>query len=275
MSLLYIIIVVSAALFFIAVAVMMLSTRSAQVVEQASIALTQVDYAIFGVYSFFWLQQFPALAPVMIQAYRLLNTLLPLVFLFLLVFRQDLFRQFIMSAVMAVIISIPVWYAVPAISPDELWRQNILHTPIPPAIQTELERPLAPELAEYLGYWQDKWSRAENNYWAITSFPSMHAAWGVIIAYYGTLLWWPLGIVLIPWATLNGIATVYTIQHYAIDPIFGIVTACIAIIAVGSLMRLEKRYYTGKYPEFYVGKALQADIQFLLAYVLGRSGKFS
>ncbi|WP_460994690.1 phosphatase PAP2 family protein, partial [Staphylococcus aureus] len=62
-------------------------------------------------------------------------------------------------------------------------------------------------------YWVD----TEGVSMAITTFPSMHAAWGVIVAVIAIELFPPLFLVVVPWFILELIGAVYTMQHYAVD----------------------------------------------------------
>lgn len=81
----------------------------------------------------------------------------------------------------------------------------------------------------------------------ISTFPSMHAAWGIIIAYAGMILWPPLGIILIPLALVNGVASVYILEHYAVDIFLGYAVALISIIITEVLFRFEKTYFEDKF----------------------------
>ena len=86
-----------------------------------------------------------------------------------------------------------------------------------------------------------------NNILPISTFPSMHAAWGIVIAYAGVILWPPLGIILIPWAIINGIGAVYILEHYSVDIFLGVFIALISIIITELLFNLENKYFEDKF----------------------------
>ena len=80
-----------------------------------------------------------------------------------------------------------------------------------------------------------------------STFPSMHAAWGVLIAYAGiTLSPWS-GIVLVPLAILNGFGAVYILEHFSVDIFFGFFIAFVAIAITEVLLRFDKKYFEDKF----------------------------
>ena len=125
---------------------------------------------------------------------------------------------------------------------------------------------LGSALTTFLSALQGNWSDPKNASFAVTSFPSMHAAWGIILAYFGAALWWPFGIFLIPWAFLNFVSTVYTLQHFAVDAFSGAAAAMIAIALVYILLKFERRYYTGRYRPFLIIDMIQADVRSLFGF---------
>lgn len=271
LSFAYVILGIGLAAFSNIVITNQLSGVSAGRVETASNLLMEWDRALFGVYVPFWLQKltgFFSLDRLLVATYQSLGLVLSVVFLVLLAGNRDLFRKFVLSMFFAVILGMPLWYAWPAISPDEMYRQNILGVAAPSAIQESIvpDAKLGSTLTIFLSALQGNWSDPKNASFAITSFPSMHAAWGIILAYFGAALWWPLGIFLVPWALLNFVSTVYTLQHFAVDALSGAAIAAIAIAFVRVLFKFERRYYTGRYRPFLIIDMIQADVRSLVRF---------
>ena len=84
----------------------------------------------------------------------------------------------------------------------------------------------------------------------ISTFPSMHAAWGTVIAYTGIVLCPWLGIALVPLSILNDFGAVYILEHYSVDIFLGIIIALISIFITEMLMRREKKYFYDKFELF-------------------------
>ena len=59
------------------------------------------------------------------------------------------------------------------------------------------------------------------------------------------------------------LATLYTMQHYAVDLPTALVCAAIAIVITNYLFKFEKKYYTGEYNSLYFVNIIQNDIKFL------------
>ncbi len=222
------------------------SAQSPARILAANATLERWDAAFFDAQPLVTLQAFslfPAIDVALVVVYKNLALVLSLLALILL-FYKSLFRKFILSFALASFFSIPLWYAFPAISPDEMYRKNIFDVKSELPVQnqlarTELSAPLLGFLQSIDGYW----SSPATHRFAITSFPSMHVAWGVLIAYFATVLWWPLGAIAIPYALVNAASTVYTLQHYAVDGIAGVFVALLAIILAHYCLALERRYY--------------------------------
>jgi membrane-associated phospholipid phosphatase len=73
----------------------------------------------------------------------------------------------------------------------------------------------------------------------ITSFPSPHVAWGVLIVWFGIELYRRSAVLLVPWGLLNCIGAVFLLQHYAVDAVAGIVVAVAAVFLVRGLVLWE------------------------------------
>ncbi len=69
------------------------------------------------------------------------------------------------------------------------------------------------------------------------AFPSLHAAFPVVLVYYGWLRWRFLGAWLLLYASLVGMSIVYLGEHYVVDILGGVTYAIIAIVVVESVAR--------------------------------------
>ncbi|MEK7147212.1 MAG: phosphatase PAP2 family protein [Patescibacteria group bacterium] len=247
-----------------------LSLAPADKVAAASVLINQWDYKIFGVYTAFWIQQFSGWLTdvLLINAYIGLTAILPAIFLGLLIFKKTRFRQFMLAILIAPMLGYPFWYIWPAVSPNEMFRYNVTKTVVPANIQNEIASfSLTEKQKEFDDSIEDFWIDKTGNTFAVTAFPSMHAAWGIIAAYFGVLLWKPLAIILIPWAILNSLGAIYTFQHYGVDMILGTIVGILAIAIAIFLLRFEKKYLCPKPQTFLMIDTFQNDCRSFIKFL--------
>ena len=238
-------------------------------ITNASQLYMSMDNHIFGVYPHLWIQSslFNSMDFLLVQTYCKLPLFFTVVLIGLLLFNKKNFREFLIAIFFVPFIAMPFWYILPAVTPDEMYRQNIfsLQSNIP--TQHEYEAAITSEnLKSFLKRLEIDIEKPSQNHPLVSTNPSMHVAWGAIITYFSMILWWPLGFVFIPWLLLNMLSTLYTMQHYAVDLPGGLVCAAMAIIITNRLFKFEKKYYTGKYIPLYFVNVIQADIQSLKAW---------
>ncbi len=217
-------------------------------VIRASHALMALDRKIFGVYPPLYLNTIirsPLFVHWSMQAYLKLVTLLSVLLLLLPLVNVRLFRTFVLSYFLAFMTGFPLWYSMPALEPNTMYRANILRQEIAPEIQESiLQADFPPLMQSYLSRFDAMWIDPKLEWLAVTNFPSMHAAWGVIIAWVLIEAWAPLIIIAIPWLSLNLLGTVLSLQHYAVDTVLGALIGLLAILAAKKLLQWEKRYLT-------------------------------
>ena len=63
----------------------------------------------------------------------------------------------------------------------------------------------------------------------------------MIAVWFGCMLYSRSLLLLLPWGMLNAVGAVFTLQHYAVDALAGMVIAVIAVVLVRSLVVLETR----------------------------------
>ncbi|MFH1866950.1 MAG: phosphatase PAP2 family protein [Patescibacteria group bacterium] len=213
--------------------------------ESNNLSLMKLDKTLFGTYLPFWLQSetnplkplFDYLTPTLITTYRLLSGVLSAVLLLTLVKNIRYFYGLLLTVVLSVIFSLPFWFSYPALTPREALWHNILLTPIPATIQTDLNNYQPnPILNNYLNH-AKKIKNHDSRQLTITTIPSLHVAWVTAILYFGVQAWPLLAIVLVPYFILNFLATIFTLQHYAVDSWAGIIISILAIVLAKILIK--------------------------------------
>ncbi|MCX6757571.1 MAG: phosphatase PAP2 family protein [Candidatus Nomurabacteria bacterium] len=91
----------------------------------------------------------------------------------------------------------------------------------------------------------------------MSTFPSMHAAWGIIACVALIEIWGPLAIIAIPWIIAELIGTMYTLEHYAVDVILGIIIGFFALWITKRLLKFEKQYFVDHYNLFSIFEHLE------------------
>jgi hypothetical protein len=240
-------------------------------VAWADDVLMRADHWIFGTYVPFAMHDgtlWNSLATPMLACYLRLTLVLSLVLVGLFILRAERFRQFLLAFVAIVFLAMPGWAALPATTPSEAYRTVRLRKDIPDDIAKEVAGPLN-HLGDATVVFLDIIERMQSDPWVgrylITSFPSPHVAWGIIIVWFGIELYRKSIVLLLPWGLLNCIGAVYSLQHYAVDAIAGIVVAIAAVGLVRGLIALEAKHGIGAPRGYGLAKAMQKDVE-----VLGR-----
>jgi membrane-associated phospholipid phosphatase len=228
-----------------------------------------IDQRIFGVYPHLWIQStvFNAIDYILIQTYCKLAVFFTIVLIGLLLFDKKNFRKFLIAIFISPFLAMPIWYGLPAVTPNEMYRQNIFSLD---AILPSQQDYAAIITSDHLKYFFKRLEKhIENpsqNHPLVSTNPSMHVAWAAIITYFAMILWTPLGLVFVPWLLLIMVSTLYTMQHYAIDLPGGLLCAAITLLIPNYLFKFEKKYYTGSYTPLYFVTIVQTDIQALKAW---------
>jgi hypothetical protein len=217
----------------------------------SSQALMTLDHSLFAVltgggypaYAFHALGAYPVLEEAVLLAYSELMVLIGILFGALFAFHPRLLRQFVLAIFLCGLFALPIWTILPSVSPHHLYRKNILDITIPVDVQDALERhPPSPRLADFLEKSDLYWLDPSGQFYPVSANPSMHMSWAIVVLVYslafaswagrklswsGPQLLWAL--LVLPWFILNGIGTIYAAQHYAIDLVFGGITALLAV----------------------------------------------
>ena len=173
--------------------------------------------------------------------FGLLSMLIILAFL-----HKNIFRQTVIAFFLASIISIPIFAMVPVISPDGLYVAGVFNsdTVTLPAIAGIEESPL---FSSYIAFFHDFWVSDDHSFYSVSSLPSLHAAWG-LLAVLGIFKARRkfLSIIFALWLVFNCVGTFYSLQHYALDTLAGLLFGLVMFYLAGKLMILETKYYKGK-----------------------------
>jgi hypothetical protein len=157
-----------------------------QRVAWADELMMRADYTLFGTYVPFAMhedQLFRVLSGPMLFCYLKLGLVIALVLIALCVFRADRFRQYLLAFVMVMFLGLPGWFAAPAVTPSEAYRLNKPGVGIPLDIALDTAVPIVnlhPSVVRLLDGLEPCQSVAAQGRFFITSFPSMHVAWGML-----------------------------------------------------------------------------------------------
>lgn len=187
---------------------------------------------------------------ILLWTYMNIFEVLSIVILVSFILNKKAFRKLIMSFFISWIIALPLWFLFPTLSPDFMFRLNELNAAGVQDIKafnnftpsTLLKNDLQNLDAVHITN-----KDPANRLLSISTFPSMHAAWGTIIAYAGMIISPWLGIILIPLSIINDISCVYILEHFFVDVLLGIIIALISIIITELLLRLEAKYFKDKF----------------------------
>jgi membrane-associated phospholipid phosphatase len=152
--------------------------------------------------------------------------------------RKEALREFVAAFCLCMAMMVPLWFAVPALSPQDRFMDDIYRLPETADIAAAVAgyHPVAP-IADFLAG-----VRKEKNGLAnlpTSTFPSAHAAWAVFAGYYLFRARKWLGWIALPFLIASTAGTVMLAQHYLLDPIFGILIAAFAIFVVEQLSRRD------------------------------------
>lgn len=213
----------------------------------ASDMLMGFDMFIFGVYPPLFLNSIsisPSLTWFLVNSYAYLPVVLGVLLAYLFCTNMRAFRSLFLAMTISVFLSLPFWIVVPAISPNEMYRRNLLHQNYTPGISIAISTmAMSPYVARAItvveGMWIDKAGRS----FSVSSFPSTHVIWGILILYYAYRMRFILGAVALPLCVANFFGTMLLMEHYAVDAIFGVFIGALAIYCAELLLRFDERYH--------------------------------
>lgn len=233
----------------------------AEVIDYWNGVLFELDKQIFGVYVPFWLSSeanpgkwlVDALAPLLIEVYGMLPLIFGILLFIAFLSSNRIFQQMICASLLSCAIGIPFWYYMPALSPLDAFLFNRTGSVLNVSVEDAIEqyRP-----AEELGpYFKNMEHVVQGGFFAVTTMPSMHVAWGLIVLYFSICISVRLALFTVPLFLLNVIATMFTMQHYAVDIIAGLIVGAASIALAAYIYRWKPNIFG--IPD----KVIAADIQ--------------
>ena len=241
-------------------------------VAWANDLLMRADRMIFGAFVPFEMHKqdfYAGLSKLTLFCYLDMVVAFSLVLIALFICRVDRFRQYVLAFVAIMFLSVPGWAALPATTPGEAYRTDKLGMQPAADITHEIMDPVVHlnyHVIRLAGKLERYQSDPATGRYFITSFPSLHVAWGVIIVWFGVELYRRSAILLVPWGLLNAVGAVYSLQHYAVDAVGGIIVAIVAVYLVRGLVALEARHSLEAPKGYDISKFMQRD-----ALALGRA----
>ena len=122
------------------------------------------------------------------------------------------------------------------------------------------DHPPRPQNDEFLDRLEVLQSDPKAGRYLVSTLPSPHVAWGILVVWFGVGLYSRSVLVLLPWGVLNCVGAIYSLQHYAVDAVAGIIVAFIAIFLVRGLVALEARLGLAAPEGYGLNKSIQKDI---------------
>lgn len=241
--------------FLLLLTQLLFNTMNHGKIVRSTLAVSQWDKVFFGNFSWSAIQGFfsPGLEAVIFNSYFAIVIIVFATIFTLLFLNKFLFRKFVLAYFLAFLIGLPFWITLPTLGPNMMFRVNQLGAEIPKEESLAISRAkISQESEKVLNHFSDYYYADKYRSVDITSFPSMHSAWGLIVVFTMIEALGPVvGIFLIPWLIFMLFGTVLTMQHYGIDAVFGIVVGFVALYFAKILLRKEEQYFQDKYQLFY------------------------
>ena len=220
--------------------------------ELIDVWLMELDKSITGFYPFLYSYDNPfskSMALLLILPYALLGAAMGFSWIiFYIDRRKKILSRYILAMSIAPMISLPVWFFFPANSPHFL---NNIYNPeyldgtyYDQKTDFSIKEIVNNHLADQRVLdFNNRAGVGQTGVAPISTAPSMHVAWAIIIVYYLFKFRRKTIYFTLPWAIFSSLGAVYLGQHYFIDVLVSLPVAFIAIGLTGYLFKIEKRYY--------------------------------
>ena len=144
------------------------------------------------------------------------------------------FSKFAIAFFTTIVLMLPVWLAVPVMSPQDRFIDNVYRLNEPPGVKEAIGNyaPTAPVKA-FLG--QMRRSKEGLAIMPTSTFPSSHAAWATIVMVYLFEASFAAGILTAPFLVLSTFGTFYLAQHYFVDAPAGVFVGLLSVL-ISSLL---------------------------------------
>ena len=201
--------------------------------------LASVDFWLTGTYPFLKLEtiRFPAwLIEAVEFSFSNLTVFLVLAAVITYLKNKTAFSKYAVAFFASILMMVPIWLAVPVMSPQDRFIDNVYHIKDPPRIASELRHfSPVPQVQTFLE--EMRRSKEGLDVMPTTTFPSSHAAWATIAFIFLLEASGAASIFFAPFLILSTLGTFYLAQHYFVDTPAGILIGIISAVFVSFLFR--------------------------------------
>ena len=229
-----------------------------------------MDKYILGNFGFVWCSNIKFLnflAPIISWSFGLLGLMMGIALIvFWLCKSRPFFSKYIISMSLVLIIALPFWYYFPATSPSNAYFANVYNKKIPYWIKVDLNKY---NFDNYFFNFSKKFS--SNQVAPVSTFPSMHVAWAIIIFYLFFKLNKKTAFVFFPWCIFAILGTFCLAQHYFVDILLSFPLVLISILFSDLMVKIEKKYYKKNKRDFLEEKLkneIRNDLKIILNFIL-------
>lgn len=202
-------------------------------------ALMSIDYSLFHTYSGVILQKFFSNDRVwmaIIYCYKYLFFAMVAILLIAFVKNVRIFRLGLLSLAFAFCISIPLWLLNPTLPPLNMYVGAHPYDPQSTYTKDLSQYTMNPRLVDQMTPLQQLWVSDTNSWYGISTNPSSHITWGLIVVVIAFLVWTPLGVVACVWFLGDALGTLLLFQHYFIDLVVGAIVAFFSLWVISTLL---------------------------------------
>ena len=213
--------------------------------------LMDMDNKLFGFYpflgSYYQVDLLLKMIPFLIFGYLFLGSMMGITWIVLYFNKKrKLFSEYIIAMTLAVVIAMPIWITYPANSPRHL---NNIHNPQRiNQVYSEVDEDIRNiitinQLDDKILKFHEDIGIGNDDIIPISTIPSMHVTWALLILYYLYKLNKKTIFFTLPWNFFSTFGAVYLGQHYFMDVVIAFPVAIIAIWFANILVKMEKKYY--------------------------------
>jgi len=213
--------------------------------------LMDLDNKLFGFYpflgSYYQIDILLKLIPFFIISYLALGFMMGLIWVILYLSKnKELFYKYVIAMTLAVMIGLPIWMSYPANSPRHL---NNIYNPQRiirdyNSVDIAVKEIVTNNKFDYrILNFQEDIGIGRDDVIPISTIPSMHVVWALLILYYLYKISKRTIFFTLPWNFFSTVGAVYLGQHYFMDVVIAFPVAIIAIYFANVLVKMEKKYY--------------------------------
>ena len=219
--------------------------------------ILNLEHHIFGAYPFLWLHSsfnplrglFSFLSSAMILSFSSLGFVMVFtgLFFYFISKKKRIFRAYIISFAIVMLLSFPFWYFFPVNSPNNAY---LAGSNLPAYYQPEKK----------VVQFEEAFRKEQEKDPPISTFPSMHVAWALIAVYYLAKFSKKTLFLSLPWAVLLIASTVYLAQHYLVDAFLSMFLVA-ATIPLANFLSKKGDYYKPPQSSVFLTERIKADFK--------------